>query len=149
MASENLVLRSGTWHVRLTVPKDVRHVLNRSEFTESLKTGSKPEAQMKKLAFLHVWKQAIATARQRIAGPTPAELPETSYNIAKMIASSRENALMSLVLPQEGKEVDPRFTQSALDELGSFIIDVMLQCHGWQSPEDAKVDLYKQKPFLE
>ena len=76
MASENLVLRSGTWHVRLTVPKDVRHVLNRSEFTESLKTGSKPEAQMKKLAFLHVWKQAIATARQRIAGPTPAELPK-------------------------------------------------------------------------
>ena len=149
MASENLVLRSGTWHVRLSVPKDVRHVLNRSEFTESLKTGSKPEAQMKKLAFLHMWKQAIATARQRIAGPIPAQLPETSYNIAKMIATSQENALISLVMPQKGNEVDPRFTQAALDELGSFIIDVMLQCHGWQSPEEANIDLYNQKPFLE
>ncbi|MBI6915987.1 tyrosine-type recombinase/integrase [Pseudomonas juntendi] len=123
--------------------------MNRSEFTESLKTGSKPEAQMKKLAFLHMWKQAIANARQRIAGPIPAQLPETSYNIAKMIATSQENALISLVMPQKGNEVDPRFTQAALDELGSFIIDVMLQCHGWQSPEEANIDLYNQKPFLE
>lgn len=152
MASENLVLRSGTWHVRLSVPKDVRHVLNRSEFTESLKTGNKTEAQTKKYPYLHTWKQAIAAARQRISGPIPVQLPEASYNIAKMIVTSQEDALMSLVMPKKGNEVDPRFTQTALDELGSLIIDIMLECHKWQSPKealDANYDLYSQKPYLE
>lgn len=83
MASENLVLRSGNWHVRLSIPKDVRHILNRTEFTESLKTGSKAEAQVKKLAFLQIWKQLIANARRLVAGPTSDELTEKSYEISK------------------------------------------------------------------
>ena len=152
MASENLVLRSGTWHVRLSVPKDVRHVLNQSEFTESLKTGSKPEAQMKKLAFLHMWKQAITNARQLVAGPPPAQLPETSYSISKMIATNQEHGLLSLVMPKNANDVDPRFSQSVLDELGSYIIDIILQGQKWTSPKEAheaNFDLYGQKPFRE
>lgn len=85
MASDNLILRSGTFHVRLVIPKDVRHILNRTEFTESLKTGSKAEAQMKKYAFLQVWKQLIINARKLVAGPTPEELPEASFGISTMI----------------------------------------------------------------
>ncbi|MFV7465797.1 DUF6538 domain-containing protein [Pseudomonas shirazica] len=94
MASENLLLRSGTWHVRLSVPKDVRHVLNRSEFTESLRTGSKPEAQVKKLAYLYMWKEAITKARQLVAGPTPDHLPETSFSVSQMIQTSQQNGLL-------------------------------------------------------
>ena len=33
MASNNLILHSGTFYVRLVIPKDVRHILNRTEFT--------------------------------------------------------------------------------------------------------------------
>ena len=152
MASENLVLRSGTWHVRLSIPKDVRHVLNRSEFTESLKTGSKPEAQVKKLAFLHVWKQAIANARLRIAGPTPDHLPETSFSVSQMIQTSQQDGLLSLVMAKNSDDVDPRFSRESLDELGSYIIDVILHGQKWKSPKEAfeaNFDLYGQKPFSE
>lgn len=63
MASDNLVLRSGTWHVRLTIPADARPALNRREFTASLKTGSKTEAQKRKAPYLSQWSDLIATAR--------------------------------------------------------------------------------------
>ncbi|MDY7070516.1 hypothetical protein PshuTeo2_05380 [Pseudomonas hunanensis] len=152
MASDNLVLRSGTWHVRLSVPKDVRHVLNRSEFTESLRTGSKPEAQMKKLAFLHMWKQAIANARLRIAGPTPDHLPETSFSVSQMIQTSQQDGLLSLVMPKNPDDVDPRLSRESLDRLGSYITDVILHTQKWtttQEAEEAKFDLYGQKPFRE
>ncbi|WP_404822123.1 DUF6538 domain-containing protein [Pseudomonas khavaziana] len=39
MASDNLVLRGGTWHARMVIPSDIRHLFNRREFTASLKTG--------------------------------------------------------------------------------------------------------------
>ena len=62
MAS-NLILRGGNWYVRLSVPADVRPVLNRREYTASLKTGSKQEAQRLKLPFLQAWRNEIAEAR--------------------------------------------------------------------------------------
>lgn len=64
MASDNLVLRSGRWHVRLTIPIDARPTLNRREFTASLKTGSKTEAQRLKIPFLQQWQQKIDNARR-------------------------------------------------------------------------------------
>lgn len=63
MSGENLVLRSKYWHARLNVPKDVRHILNRTEFTASLQTGSKAEAQERKSELLQIWKQLIVDAR--------------------------------------------------------------------------------------
>lgn len=93
MASDNLIVRSGTFHVRLVIPKDVRHILNR---TESLKTGSKAEAHMKKYAFLQVWKQLIINARKLVAGPTPEELPEASFGVSTMIANHHQAGLMNL-----------------------------------------------------
>ena len=63
MASDNLVLRSGTWHARLAIPADARSALNRREFTASLKTGSKTEAQRLKVAYLQEWQSLIAKAR--------------------------------------------------------------------------------------
>jgi len=152
MASENLLLRSGTWHVRLSVPKDVRHVLNRSEFTESLRTGSKPEAQVKKLAYLYMWKEAITKARQLVAGPTPDHLPETSFSVSQMIQTSQQNGLLGLVMPKNPDDVDPRLSRESLDELGSYIIDVILHTQKWTTTKEAseaKFDLYGQKPYRE
>jgi cytochrome c oxidase assembly factor CtaG len=96
MASDNLILRSGTVHVRIVIPKDVRHILNRTEFTESLETGSKAEAQMKKYTFLQVWKQLIINATKLVAGPTPEELPEASFGVSTMIANHHLAGLMNL-----------------------------------------------------
>lgn len=58
----HLVLRGSTWHVRLSVPKDLRKKLNRREFTKSLKTSSKAVAQRKSLDLLANWKLEIASA---------------------------------------------------------------------------------------
>lgn len=63
MASDNLILRNGNWYVRLSVPADVRPIINRREYTASLKTGSKQEAQRLKLPFLQTWRDEIAEAR--------------------------------------------------------------------------------------
>lgn len=63
MASDNLVLRSGNWHARLAIPEDARPALNRREFTASLKTGSKTEAQRLKIPYLQEWQSLIDQAR--------------------------------------------------------------------------------------
>lgn len=152
MASENLLLRSGIWHVRLSVPKDVRHVLNRSEFTESLKTGSKPEAQVKKLVYLYMWKEAITKARKLVAGPTPDQLSETSFSVSQMIETNQETGLLSLVMRKTPDDLDPRLSRESLDELGSYITDVILHTQKWRTTQeaaDAKFDLYGQKPYRE
>lgn len=65
MASDNLVLRSGIWHARLAIPQDARPALNRREFTASLKTGSKTEAQRLKIPYLQEWQSMIAKARTK------------------------------------------------------------------------------------
>lgn len=101
MASDSLILLSGTFHLRLVIPKDVRHILNRTEFTESLNTGSKAEAQMKKYAFLQVWKQLIINPRKLLAGPTPEELPEASFGVSTMIANHHQAGLMKLAASTE------------------------------------------------
>ena len=40
----NIILRGNTWHARLAIPARLRHVFNKREFTQSLKTSSKPVA---------------------------------------------------------------------------------------------------------
>ena len=77
-------------------PKDVRHILNRTEFNESLKTGRKAEASMKKYAFLQVWQQLIINATKPVAGPTPEELPEASFGVSTMLANHHQAGLMNL-----------------------------------------------------
>ncbi|WP_156906432.1 tyrosine-type recombinase/integrase [Halomonas halocynthiae] len=66
--AKNLILKGSTWHVRLVLPADVRHVFgNRSQLTKSLKTGSKGEANVRKLPFLSEWKTKIEKARNGVS----------------------------------------------------------------------------------
>jgi integrase len=53
-----------TWYVRLDVPKDVRRALgNRTVLIQSLKTGMRSEAMVRRLPILSRWKADIAAAR--------------------------------------------------------------------------------------
>ncbi|WNF54031.1 tyrosine-type recombinase/integrase [Pseudomonas sp. SG20052] len=53
-----------TWYVRLDVPKDVRRTLgNRTVLIQSLKTGMRSEAMVRRLPILAQWKAAIDAAR--------------------------------------------------------------------------------------
>ena len=45
MAADNLILKAGTWHARYVIPEDLREYFGKSQFSQSLKTGSKAEAQ--------------------------------------------------------------------------------------------------------
>ena len=137
MASDNLILRSGTFHVRLVIPKDVRHILNRTEFTESLKTGSKPEAQMKKLAFLQIWKQLIANARKLVAGPTPDELPEKSFGISTLIATRQQAGLMNIVTGNQTEELDLTFPAEKFHQIESETTDLISNAQSWKSAKEA------------
>ena len=50
---------------RLAIPEDARPALNRREFTASLKTGSKTEAQRLKIPYLQEWQSLIDQARTK------------------------------------------------------------------------------------
>ncbi|PKH22142.1 hypothetical protein BI292_14855 [Pseudomonas sp. 43NM1] len=53
-----------TWYVRLDVPKAVRRALgNQTVLTQSLKTGMRSEAMVRRLPILAQWKADIAAAR--------------------------------------------------------------------------------------
>ncbi|MGY2292124.1 tyrosine-type recombinase/integrase [Pseudomonas sp. SDO528_S397] len=152
MASDNLVLRSGNWHVRLSIPKDVRHILNRTEFTESLKTGSKPEAQVKKLAFLQIWKQSIANARRLVAGPTPDELSEKSYDISKLIETRQQAGLMNIVTSNQTDELDLSFSREKFDQIEIHTCDLISNAQPWKSPQEAfesDFDAEEELPYVE
>lgn len=60
-----LVLKSGTYYVRLDVPEDAREAFSgRKVLTKSLKTGNRSEAHIVKLRWLQQWKTEIEKARR-------------------------------------------------------------------------------------
>lgn len=65
---DNLIQKKNesTWYVRLDVPKDVRRALgNRTVLIQSLKTGMRSEAMVRRLPILAQWKADIAAAREQ------------------------------------------------------------------------------------
>ncbi|WP_426943940.1 tyrosine-type recombinase/integrase [Pseudomonas oryzihabitans] len=67
--ADNLVLKGGTYHVRLDLPEDVQGAFgNRKILSKSLKTGSRAEAMRLRLAVLAQWKAHIQQIRERKAG---------------------------------------------------------------------------------
>lgn len=112
MPSDNLVLRGGNWYVRLSVPADVRPILNRREYTASLKTGSKQEAQRLKLPFLQTWRDEIAEAR----GLTPdlgEKQRETAYTASQGIEQFLNDSVAKTAL---GKNEDSATSFAELAE---------------------------------
>jgi integrase len=70
--ANNLIQKSGesTWYVRLAIPTDVQKAFGgRKVLTQSLKTGLRSEAMVRRLQYLAQWKQQIADARAGRALP--------------------------------------------------------------------------------
>jgi len=62
--ANNLELQGGTYHVRIDVPKDVREAFGgRRILSQTLKTGSRSEALLRRLPILHAWKSQIKAIR--------------------------------------------------------------------------------------
>ncbi|UII72952.1 tyrosine-type recombinase/integrase [Pseudomonas sp. HN11] len=63
--ADNLVLKSGMWHVRFDLPADVRPYFgNRKILSQSLKTGSRTEAMRFRHPILSDWKNQVVNARR-------------------------------------------------------------------------------------
>ncbi|SHI35495.1 MULTISPECIES: tyrosine-type recombinase/integrase [Pseudomonas] len=64
--ADNLVLRGGTFHVRLAIPADIQAAFgNRKILTQSLGTGLRSEAMPRRLPILAKWKQQFEAVRER------------------------------------------------------------------------------------
>lgn len=62
--SDHLVLKGGTWHVRLAIPAEVQqHFGGRKVLSKSLRTGNRAEANARKYEYLAKWKGEITQAR--------------------------------------------------------------------------------------
>lgn len=60
--------RRRRWYAKLTVPEDVRDVIGKLRFVESLKTESRSVAEQRALLVIHKWKSEIDRARAAKAG---------------------------------------------------------------------------------
>jgi len=58
----NIFLRGSTYYARLRVPDHLRPILNKTEFTQSLKTSSKAVAQKLAIEKVAMWRLAFAGA---------------------------------------------------------------------------------------
>lgn len=61
--SKNIERRGNTWYATLHVPHDVRHIIGKSKFFESLKTTDKRIAETRAAPIVANWKAKIAAAR--------------------------------------------------------------------------------------
>lgn len=61
--SKNIERRGNTWYATLHVPQDIRHIIGKSKFFESLKTTDKRIAETRAAPIVANWKAKIAAAR--------------------------------------------------------------------------------------
>jgi integrase len=104
VVSDYLQLRGKTWYAVLDVPKDVRDILGKTKFKQSLKTHSRKEA--KPLAHLQVasWKRQIEIAR----------IQDPNIDTAKLLAEEHRR------LRRAWKEAKDADKQQAIDALNAF-----------------------------
>jgi len=72
----NIVLRKGTYYVRVQVPTDVQPILGKREFWESLRTSNFHDAKKAAPPIIAKFKREIAAARNSAyeAALTPAPM---------------------------------------------------------------------------
>ena len=64
--SKHIELRANTWYANLIIPKDVRHILGKFKFIQSLKTSSKKQAETIAAPLVALWKAQIDEARGNV-----------------------------------------------------------------------------------
>lgn len=90
--ADNLIQKAGesTWYVRLAVPADVQHKLGAKVFTQSLKTGLRKEAMVRRLPILAEWKAQIQTVRDKRANRGDEWKGEVATRIEQFTGQFRE-----------------------------------------------------------
>ena len=78
----NLRLQNGIYHARLTVPKDVREHFQKHEFSQSLQTGNRKQAEIRSGLVIAGWWQQIDAARGNQTPETWAMLAAKDYSQA-------------------------------------------------------------------
>lgn len=109
-----IVLKNGTWHVRLDVPEDLRNAIGRRVLTKSLKTGSKAEANAKKHAIIAEWKSLFEEARRRQASD---EWKEQAQESGFEVAQTRKEAALIAV----GEESPEQLSAAELARIPELI----------------------------
>lgn len=92
---------SQQWQLRMMVPRPARPFVGRAEFTRSLRTPDRREAEALAYPILGEWKRVIATAARadasRVTGsyqPSPAEIEEAALMVGYERAGERLEALI-------------------------------------------------------
>ena len=105
--ANNLQLQGGTYHVRLDIPKDVQDAFGgRRILSQTLKTGSRSEALLRRHPILHAWKQQIKAIREgKLLGDGwQDEIAVTVEKINEM-TRDQKRALLGETIPP-GQEMD-------------------------------------------
>ncbi|RMT12417.1 Site-specific recombinase, phage integrase family [Pseudomonas amygdali pv. mori] len=100
MSVDNLILRKGTYHVRVRVPPELQKVMGRNEFTKSLKTGSKAEANIKKLPIIAAIRQEIEKFKN-VKKVEKGDYQEEAYEYAKKIDASNQKSILAVAMGSE------------------------------------------------
>ncbi|WP_085724687.1 tyrosine-type recombinase/integrase [Pseudomonas sp. R37(2017)] len=88
-----------TWYVRLDVPKDVRRALgNRTVLIQSLKTGMRSEAMLRRLPILSQWKADIEAARTA-KGNKGDEWRLAQHELGKQLKQKQNDGVSLLLTP--------------------------------------------------
>lgn len=104
--ADHLILKGGTWHVRLDVPVDVRthqDFFFKKVLTKSLKTGNRQLAKTASLSILSDWKKKIDAARNSHESPIwKIEAEELRRQVIESIARAPSNDMSE---PHELRDV--------------------------------------------
>ncbi|WP_018869304.1 DUF6538 domain-containing protein [Thioalkalivibrio sp. ALgr3] len=103
---KNLKRRYQTWYARLEVPGDVRELLGRYEFVQSLKTDSLKEAERRKWPLLDRWQAQIDEARGQLGGDP--EAIGWRYALAQSETDADGNNPISHLLVDRAEEIEYR-----------------------------------------
>lgn len=94
--ANNLELQGGTYHVRLAIPKDVQVAFGGKKIlSQSLKTGLRSEAMVKRLPVLSFWKKQIQDVRN--SKKLPEEWQEQFTTTLDRIETYRTNQRRALI----------------------------------------------------
>ncbi|CAI8817655.1 tyrosine-type recombinase/integrase [Pseudomonas sp. IT-P218] len=126
--ADNLEQQGGTWHVRKSIPKDVRKEFGgRKILSKSLETGLRSEAMKRRLPYLTQWTAEIAAARLQAKAAKEDWRPDLAMLAgeldarigAKLISASKGTLTFGELEPDE-REVSK---QMLLNELRLAIKD--------------------------
>ena len=89
--TDHIVTQGNTWHVRLTIPEDIRAFFgNRKVLSKSLKTGSRAEAMKLRLPHLATWQMQFEAARKEKASRGD-HWKEEAFELGKQIEQTITN----------------------------------------------------------